>query len=301
MNSYYIKGHRIMKLSIPEEMDVNTLQIGVQVSDDEAEKVGLKNVGDVVLPSSDFGPQSKKNAYGYTYADHSKEKERRYISTNWIYPFGNTNASMIPVDIYKECFPKVKVPPYEIELQLIENESNQLFVMVVMTDRVRKKYLKEAVNLLLEIYGVCFFFKDSIKIEMVTKKNRCNWEILPPGEMPSKHVERQLRENGAKTTDTYDIFRLNYLEEYKAEEIVEGVNGFNGYYAFVFEKYCVLESAVYGNATYIIPKENWKILSQKTKRELFAEKKVVARIEHTSKWRQNITRKLKELGISSIR
>lgn len=60
---------------------------------------------------------------------------------------------------------------------------------------------------------------------------------------------------------------------YNATTMVEGVNGFKGYYAYLYDNYCVLESAFYGNATYIIPKDNWEELSQKTKRELFDEKR----------------------------
>ena len=125
--------------------------------------------------------------------------------------------------------------------------------------------MKEAVNILLEIYGVCYIFDGEIQLDYSSKRQRCNWKMLPPGEMPSRHIKKQLGERGEKI-DTYDIFRLEYMEKYNSEKIVEGINGFKGYYAFIFSKCCVLESAIYGNATYIIPKENWEILSQKTKK-----------------------------------
>lgn len=224
MKSYCIKGKRIRKVNIPNEFDICKIQIGVPVIGDEAEKVCLFEQGDMVLPCGNFGVQSRKNAYGYTYADKTKTKERRYVSTNWVYPFGNTNASMIAADIYKPCYPKVEVPPYAIELKLYQDK------------------------------------------------------------------------NGQKT-DTYSIYRLEYMETFKSEKVVEGINGFNGYYAFVFKNYCVLESAVYGNATYIIPKEDWEILSQKTKKELFNEDKVIAKLDHTEKWQQNIKGMFNKLGI----
>ncbi len=114
--------------------------------------------------------------------------------------------------------------------------------------------------------------------------------------MPSRHIKKQLGERGEKT-DTYDIFRLEYMEKYNSEKIVEGINGFKGYYAFIFSKCCVLESAIYGNATYIIPKENWEILSQKTKKELFYENKVIGKIDHTAKWKQNVSDKFRMLEV----
>ena len=101
-----------------------------------------------------------------------------------------------------------------------------------------------------------------------------------------------------QSTDTYDIERLNYVETYDALEMVEGINGFRGYYAYLYEKYCVLESAFYGKATYIIPKDNWEELSQKTKRELIEGKKLVEKIDHTEKWKKNIARIFKNLGIN---
>lgn len=297
MTSYCIKRKRIRNVDIPKEYDISKIQIGLPVTGDEAEKVCLAENGDIVLPLGTFGAQSRRNAYGFAYADKSKPKERRYVSTNWVYPFGNTNASMVAADIYKECYPKEIVPPCGIELQLFEDENGQQFVIADLTDKIRKKYLKETINLFLEIYGVCYIFDKTIQIDNSARRQRCNWEILPPGEMPSKHIERQLRERGEKA-DTYNIFRLKYMEKFKSEKVVEGLNGFNGYYAYVFENYCVLESAVYGNATYIIPKENWEILSQKTKRDLFNEKKLIGKIDHTDKWQQNIASMFNELGIA---
>lgn len=296
MTSCCIKGKRIRKVNLPKEYDIGKIQIGVPVTEDEGKRVGLAENGDVVLPSGSFGIQSRKNAYGYAYADKSKPKERRYVSTNWVYPFGNTNASMVAADIYKECYPKEVVPPYGIELQLYENENGQQFVIADLTDEIRGKYLKETINIFLEIYGICYIFDGVIKIDNSVRRQRCNWEILPPGQMPSRHIENQLREHGERT-DTYNIYRLKYMEKYRPEKVVEGINGFKGYYAYVFENYCVLESAVYGNATYIIPKENWEILSQKSKRELFDEKKIIGKIDHTDKWQQNIASMFDELGI----
>lgn len=296
MAQYSIRGTRILKLSLPKGYDLNTIQIGVPVIGDEAKKVGLEREGDIVLPSGKFGIQSEKNAYGYSYADKTKPKERRYVSTNWIQPFGNDNASPVAVDIYRPCYPQIYVPAYEIELQLYKDENGNRYVIVNLTEEIRKGFLKEAINLLLEIYGICYIFEKDIRIDESAKRQRCNWEILPAGEMPSKHIEKQLREHG-NDIDTYDVFRLDYVEKYHAEKIVEGINGFKGYYAYVFKKYCVLESAIYGNATYIIPKENWEILSQKTKKELFNEGYVIKKIDHTANWKYNINKTFQKLNI----
>lgn len=172
---------------------------------------------------------------------------------------------------------------------------NQQFVIVDMTDEIREKYMKEAINLMLEIYGKCYVYDGVIRIEKTIKRKRCNWEMLPPGEMPSKHIEKQV-ESMNQNIKAYDIARLNFIEKYNATMVVEGINGFNGYYAYLYEKCCVLESAFYGNATYIIPKDNWEKLSQKTKKELIDEKQLIAKINHTEKWEKDIESMLKKWG-----
>ncbi|WP_455950737.1 hypothetical protein [Eubacterium sp.] len=296
MAQYCINKKRIIKLNIPKEYDEKQIQLGIPVTGDEAKRVGLKEVGDIVLPSWNFGTTCKKNACGYSYADKTKPMERRYVSTGWGYPYGNKNASMKAFDMYRECYPQIEVEAYGIELCLYENADNQQFVIVDMTDEIREKYMKEAINLMLEIYGKCYVYDGVIRVEKTIKKRRCNWEMLPPGEMPSRHIEKQA-ELMNQNINAYDIARLNFIETYNATMVVEGINGFNGYYAYLYEKCCVLESAFYGNATYIIPKDDWEKLSQKTKRELIDEKQLIAKINHTKKWKQSISSMFEELGI----
>lgn len=288
MAHYKIEKDRIIKFALPHDYDINKLEIGIPVKGDEANKIGLYEVNSVVLPSTTFGKKCKINANGYSYTDKTKPKKRRYVSTNWIYPFGNINASEVAVDIYRKCYPKVIVPPTNIELTLYENESNEKYVIACLTPEIRQNNLKEVVNLFLEIYGVCYVFKDTIKINNEIKRTRCNWEMLPPGEKPSVHLIKKLREEGSET-NSFFIARLEKLEEYNPNQIVEGINGFNGYYAYVFDKYCFLECAYYGKATYILPAENWEILSQKTKQELIEKKEVVEKIIHRKDWFRKIT------------
>lgn len=95
----------------------------------------------------------------------------------------------------------------------------------------------DAINIFLEIFGECYLFDGKIKVNESTNRRRCNWEILPPGERPSVHLTNQLRSYG-EPTDTYDVNRLKMLERYKVEQIAEGINGFDGYYAYVFKNHC---------------------------------------------------------------
>jgi len=298
MSVRYIEGTRIRGLSKLEGLDLTRIEVGIPVNNDEDKLIGLYEIGDLILPRGEYGPISRRNAYGYTYPDKTKSKENRWVSTNWIQPFGNENASSVPVDIERKCYPKIEVPPYEIELLLYADDSDRRFILVNMTDHIRTHLLKEAVNLMLEIFGSCYIFEGEIKLGIGIKKSRRNWEFLPPGERPSRYLEKQL-ENAGVTKNTFDVFRLKYIEDYAFEEVVEGINGFNGYFAYLFKNHCVFESAIYGNATYIIPRENWELLSQLSKKELFDEGKVERKVIHTRCWEKIIDGVFSEFGIKS--
>ena len=292
-----LKQKFIRSLSKIGSFDRNIIEIGIPIKSDEAIKVGLINVGDIVLPSASFGNISAKNANGYIYPDKTKPKERMYVSTNWIHPYGNDNASPVPADIYRKCYPKVYVPPFGIELILYADESDKRYVMVDLTPDIRMNYLKEAINLILEIYGVCYVFDGDIGIQENVKRTRRSWEFLPKGELPSVHIKHQLKKDEQRE-DSFSIYRLENIERYEYQEVVEGINGFQGYFAYLFEEHCVFESVQYGNATYIVRKENWEALSRKTKKELFDENQVVKKIIHSQNWEQNLSKSFRELGIT---
>ena len=67
-----------------------------------------------------------------------------------------------------------------------------------------------------------------------------------------------------------------------------GINGFQDYLVFVFDKICILETNKYGNATYIVKKENWKTASMFTKAELLNSDFIVDRIIHNEDWKNKI-------------
>lgn len=297
MACFKYKQSRIRKLRLPKGYDERKIQIGITADASRKQRLGLKNIGDIVLPSGNFGAVCMKNAYGYSYPDKTQPMEYRYITTNWIQPYGNENASSIACDIYKECYPKIEEPPTGIEIELFEDKNKNQYLIASLTDEVRTHHLVETVNIFLEIFGECYIYSDEFNMYDSPNRRRCNWEILPPGEKPSKHMSKMHSQQG-KDIDSFNISRLKTIERFKYEEVVEGINGFQGYYAYVFKNCCVLESAIYGNATYIIPKENWEILSQKTKKELLDDNFVIKKVVHTENWEHNIYRNFNKLNIT---
>jgi len=297
MSFYCIKQKRVNKLRLMDDYNSDTIQIGIPVLNDEAANIGLKNVGDVTLPSQHYGPACRKNADGYSWADKSKEKENRYVSTIWSKPYGNENASEQAVDIFKECYPKAEVEPTEIEMMLYEDKDNNKYVIANLTTETREKHLKEAINIFLEVFGYCNIYKYKVVATNDIIVRKCNWEILKSGELPSRNIVRNIA--GTKRDfDAYHIKRLEVLESYSANEMVEGIRGYSGYYAFVFDDYCIFESAKYGNATYIVDAKDWETLSQLTKRELFELSAVEERIVHNKCWEKTLRRILNTRGIN---
>lgn len=299
MPNYRIQQKRIMSLVLPKGYEKDQILIGIPASNAELNKVGLKNVGDVILPSANFGPVSRRNANGSFFIDKKQPKKNRYVSTNWIKPFGNEYADSIAVDIYKDCYPKIFIPPLEIELVQVE-DNKKSYIIANLTPSLREKNLKDVVNLFLEIFGYCIVYNEKLEIEnSILKKRHCNWVILPPGEKPSQHLIRQLQNRNEKT-NTFEEFRLKFIEKYKYESVYDGINGFNGYYIYIFNHHCVLECAKYGNATYIIPKENWEQLSQKTKQQLTDDNNVISKLIHNAKWCDNFKQDMKTLENQTI-
>lgn len=126
---------------------------------------------------------------------------------------------------------------------------------------------------------------------------RLNWQILPPGKYPWERVQTAVQPivTQAKRGNQAVINRrLEVVSESQPEFVAIGQAGFNGYIVFGFpaKNLYVLESAFYGNATYVF-EENWESLSQKTKAEILNEALQKARIIHISGWEQAIRALLK--------
>lgn len=277
---------------MPSGYDKKTIQIGIPAEKKEKETVRLFEIGDTILPSASW--RICERTHMVQLPDKSKPKEERYITTTWMQPYGNDNAAPVACDIYRKCYQRIEMPATEIEMLLFESNTHQQYIIANLSEAIRENYLVDAVNVFLEIFGECYIYSDEFTMDVGITKRRCNWEILPPGVKPSIHLAQQLISQG-ESADTYDVARLKELDRFLVEQVVEGINGFEGYYAYIFKKHCVLESAIYGNATYIIPKENWEVLSQKTKQELLNENVVIAKLIHTEKWKWELRKTIMAL------
>lgn len=194
-------------------------------------------------------------------------------------------------DIVRDVYPKIEVEPTNIEFIFIKNKSQEKFIVANIPDVDKEKYLKQTINMFLEVFGFCEIFTENF--ELATSKSnlkRCNWEILPPGvkaKALAKKIEDKLTKK--KKKNSFEQYRLDVLNSYKPEQIVIGTGGFFGYYAYLFSSTCFLESGTYGNATYIIPKEDWENLSKLSKFELLKTDNVIKKVIHNQDWESEIS------------
>ena len=297
MDNLILITHKKRKITLPEGWDLNNLQIGIPITNRENEKLALVKCGDTILPSADYGPTCRKNAQGYSYPDRTKDKERRHVASVEVHPFGNQNAPTVTVDITRLCYPRVYVAPYDIEVTLTVNSNGELFILANMSPDQKANHLKDAVNMMIEIFGKCFLYSNSLIIALPKVITRYNWVLLPPGTKPSTVIQQRGAATG-KAVPGPDIKRIKYLESLPTKEIGQGKNGYAGYWAFVFQHCCILESPQYGNATYFVPALDWEILSQKTKAELLGTGMVLAKIIHSASWENAVSMEYNRLEVA---
>lgn len=295
-----ISKTRIINTNFLYNYDIKQIKIGIHVTNDEYKRLNLKEFeeGMAVQPSPKIGINCKRNAFGFSYPDKTQPKENRYIQTiEWTWqqwaPGGGTEECSKLVDIYRDVYPRIYIPAANVELVLTLNEKGEKFMIADFSTCDKEEFLKQTINMILEIFGFCEIFTQDLNlIENKDKIKRCNWEVLPPGVRAMVQERKQQRNTNGKRKG-FDQLRLDTLNSYNPLEIFVGTGGFTGYYAYVFENTCYLENAVYGNATYVVPKNDWKPLSQLSKNELLATKKVIDKITHNSDWLNKLKRLMK--------
>lgn len=94
----------------------------------------------------------------------------------------------------------------------------------------------------------------------------------------------------------FEEYRIEMLNKFNPIDIFCGTGGFTGYYAFIFNKYCCLESSYYGNATYVIPVKNWEELSKMSKGDLLSSKYIIKKINHNENWYKDLVDVMREVN-----
>ncbi len=304
-----IRQTRIRNLErhIPEEHKGRLLQLGIidlEQHQDRLRRIGFSEVskaGDSVLPAI-VGPISRYNAEGRQIVRRDLPMETAYRQTEWHWNefHGNEQVEQSGIrDVPYKRYPRDFLPPPSIELEMRSNAQNQLVVTTkpIEYSDDHRNFLLHTINLYLELFGECHILSEDLLPAMKEPTKRLNWQILPPGKYPWERVQTAVQPivTQAKRGNQAVINRrLEVVSESQPEFVAIGQAGFNGYIVFGFpaKNLYVLESAFYGNATYVF-EENWESLSQKTKAEILNEALQKARIIHISGWEQAIRALLK--------
>jgi len=149
-------------------------------------------------------------------------------------------------------------------------------------------FLTHTANIFLEAFHECQFFSEALIPHLGSSVVRLNWDVLPPGEMPWDQMKRRLEPiiRKAPAGNQKIIYhRLEVVNGFKPDFVAVGRGGFHGYiiHGFSAKEVFVLESAYYGNATYIFG-EKWEELSKMTKAEILRESLQKDRIIHRVGW-----------------
>ena len=301
-----INKRRIRSLKPYRHYFQNENKIVVGVSDairflDKLQKIGFSSEfknGDTVLPSPIFGPVSEFNAEGKNVKQKDQPMETVSRTAIWHWKQWNGPYDRIPrskiVDVPYKRYPRSFVPPPSIELKIILGSNGNIIATGNNTFDIQtdEQELIHVINLFLEIFKECQFFTENLDNIINIPIQRLNWKILPAGEMPWENLKKEIEPIVKKAPEGNQQlinYRLETINKFKPNFSAIGQAGFQGYVILGFpnQKIYVLESLLYGNATYVFG-DDWKELSKRTKAEILNEKLQKDRIIHKVGWKGKI-------------
>jgi hypothetical protein len=271
---------------------------------DRLREVGLGDgltLGDSVLPAR-IGPVSRFNAEGRWEVHRDRPKETVTRQSEWTWEQwagrGLTETHSKIVDIPYQRYPRTLIPPPSVEISVAEDGAGR---EIVRTPEItflpeNEDALKHQVNLFLELFGECEVLSGDLEPRLAPELRRLNWRILPPGKHPWSKLRRVLKpvlDEAKRGNRPVVSHRLEFLGGFDPEFAAVGLGGFSGYTVFGFPEIetFVVESAHYGNATYVFG-EDWARLSQMTKAEIIEGGLHRERIIHRVGWEGEMRRVL---------
>jgi hypothetical protein len=280
--------------------------MNIDLNDSTLVRLGFQpnsTIGDSILPSDQIGPICEFNARGkyIIHKDLPMETASRQAEWNWRQWKGRdqTEPNSKFVDIPYKRYPRTLIEPPSIEITINKTVSGRTVITspLIKLTLENKTTIIHIINLILEIFGSCEVFTESLEDIARPPLRRLNWRILPPGKYPWERIigiiEPILRivKKGKRKVVEY---KLETVSSYGPDSIAYGEGGFRGYMVFGFtdRNLFLLESMYYGNATYIF-EDNWENLSKLTKAEIINGKLQKDRLIHIEGWKDQIHNLLK--------
>lgn len=286
----------LSKLSSLEKGAV--IRIGVsQFEQEKAIQMGFQGIttGETVLPAV-CGSKTRLNAEGTFEIHRDRPKETAYRMAEW------TRKEFRGRDITEEVtetviipykrYPRTAILPLAIEWTIAEIEGKQLIVSHELEYGKDDNKIVLAINVILEIFGVCEVFTEDLKPHCAREVRRLNWEVLPKGEYPWEVQKERLTPffSRARGKNKNVVSRRNeFIVKYEPDFTAIGRGGFRGYvvHAFKEKDIYILESYEVNNATYVL-NGNWETISMLSKADILRNELHQRRIIHDQNWSQNI-------------
>lgn len=248
-------------------------------------------VGERVLPWGNFGSITRFNAEGKYIKRKDLPMETAYREAEWHWKTWNGEEHSDIIDVPYKRYPRKFIAPPSVELQIVEGTNCQKILVSDIMSYTEDNYshITHTINVFLEIFGECDILTDKLN-PIIRRPNvkYLNWTLLPPGKYPWEKIKERLDpiiDKAKKGHRPILTNRFEIINKAKPDFHAIGKAGFNGYIVFGFTErnLYIVESAYYGNATYIF-EDNWERLSQLTKAQILNNQFQKDRIVHQKSW-----------------
>ncbi len=188
-----------------------------------------------------------------------------------------------------------------INIELID-QTNDLFTFKFSIDTILSKEdtnfeedLLYHCNVLQENVGICDVFAADSTAEEYIETLYVDWELLPPGVRGASSAILGTIRN-TSNIDKGDLEeRIKFFETLNIRNYIRGRNRFSLYFGAILQNgLVILENVRYGNAIYVF-KKDWEEFSKLSRTELInIHSSDIIRVQHTSNWKNNVTRAISE-------
>jgi hypothetical protein len=257
----------------------------------------LLEVGETVLPAIS-GAISEFNAVGKNILLKDLPMERVYRQGEWKWKQfsgrDNYEEKSKIVDIPYSRYQRDHINPPSLELSIVNNIAGEKLIVApaIVFDTQNEELITHAVNLLLEIFGICELRNENLDSIINVPIKKLNWDILPQGRKPWGELKALVSPVVDKLPEGNRVViekRVESINVFSPEFVAVGRAGFSGYLVFGFpeKSLFILESTQTNNATYVI-ENNWEQLSGLTKAEILNNNLHKQRVMHRENWFKEI-------------
>ncbi|MDF8367949.1 hypothetical protein G9406_10260 [Weissella paramesenteroides] len=271
--------------------------IGIKIEPIQTQKIlsekfnKADETGLVFIPKPYNGIMAQRNTVGEFLSDKSKPKETAYRAQSWSLKDWGGNIHSGTSEVPYPSYPKIFIEPFGLNFILLNDKHHLVINKQFNKNKSEYEKIKSAINLTLELFNKAETFILDVDTDMLRPvRQSVPWEILPQGvRIWNAFKDVDDSNQVSKSAKILIEERFKYLEKFKPDIEYQGTAGYSGYIAFAFssKNVYVLDSILYGNATYIFD-GNWEEVSQLTKKQIIDDNLYKYRIIHDKKWKTEI-------------